>query len=227
MKRFSLVWRRLALALLILCATGAGALAVANWWVLRSTHGRISRKVENVKAHEVGLVLGTSPKLKGGWKNPFFESRMDAAAELYRAGKIRHILVSGDNGTKEYDEPTAMRKALESRGVPAKAVTLDFAGFRTLDSVERAHRIFGLKRAVIITDDFHLPRALFLARAKGLVAVGYCSEPVPWKWSKKTRAREVVSRVKACLDIYLLRTKPRFGGTREEIRLADSRQTDG
>jgi SanA protein len=223
MKRFPLLFWRLFL-LLIVCGLGtAGVLAVTNWWVLRGTKGRIVHRSKDLQVHDVGLVLGTAPKLRGGWKNPFFEARMNAAAMLFREGKVRHLLVSGDNGSKGYDEPSAMRDALVDRGVPAKAVTLDYAGFRTLDSVERARTVFGLKKAVIITDDFHLPRSLFLARAKGLNAVGFRPQPVPWKWSKKTRTREVISRVKACLDIYVLRTKPRFGGPREEIRLVQTR----
>jgi SanA protein len=223
MKRFLPLLRRVLL-LLAVCGIGlTGALALTNWWILRVSKGSIVERVKDLPAHDVGLVLGTSPKLRGGSKNPFFEARMNAAAALFRAGKVKHLLVSGDNGRKGYDEPSSMRDALVDRGVPAKAVTLDYAGFRTLDSVERARTVFGLKKAVIITDDFHLPRSLFLARAKGLKAVGFRPQPVPWKWSKKTRTREVVSRGKAWLDIYMLRTKPRFGGPREEIRLVRAR----
>lgn len=221
MNRFKPLLRRMLFLSLVSVLGLAGVLVLANWWVLRSSHSRVVYRLEDLEPHDVGLVLGTSPILRGGWKNPFFEARMNAAAQLFREGKVRHLLVSGDNGQKRYDEPTAMRDALVARGVPAEVVTLDYAGFRTLDSVERARSVFGLKDAVIITDDFHLPRALFLARAKGLGATGYRPEPVPWKWSKKTRVREMLSRVKACLDIYVLRTKPRFGGPREEIRVAN------
>jgi SanA protein len=167
----------------------------------------------------VALVLGTAP-MGRRWKNPFFEGRMDAAAKLYGDGKVRHLLVSGDNHRKGYDEPTAMRDALVARGGPEEASTLDYAGFRTLDSVARARRVFGLQRATIVTDRFHQPRSIFLAKAHGLQAVGYCSRDVPFKWAKKTLAREVVSRVKACLDIYVLRTKPRFYGKKEQIQIA-------
>lgn len=221
MKRLFPLMRRVLLLFAVSVLGVGGLLALANWWVIRHAQGRIVYSVEKLQPRDVGLVLGTSPILRGGWRNPFFEARMDASAQLFREGKVRHLLVSGDNGHKRYDEPTAMRDALIARGVPAEAITLDYAGFRTLDSVERARAVFGLTETVIITDDFHLPRALFLARAKGLTAVGYQPEPVPWKWSQKTRVREVMSRVKACLDIYVLRTKPRFGGPREEIRLVN------
>lgn len=223
MKRYFPLFRRCLLLLVIGGFGIAATLALTNWWILRGAEGRIVDQVDNLQAYDVGLVLGTAPTLRGGWKNPFFEARMNAAALLFREGKVRHLLVSGDNGRKSYDEPSAMRDALVARGVPVKAVTLDYAGFRTLDSVERAREVFGLEEAVIVTDDFHLPRSLFLARAKGLKAVGYRPDPVPWKWSKKTRTREVVSRAKAWLDVHVLRTKPRFGGPREEIRLVSAR----
>ena len=142
---------------------------------------------------------------------------MDAAAQLYREGKVRHLLVSGDNGRKEYDEPTSMRDALVKRGVPESAITLDYAGFRTLDSMARASLVFGLRRCTVVTDDFHLARALFLAQAQGVEAVGCQSLPVPWKRSWKTRIRELASRTVACLDVYVLHTQPHFCGTSETL----------
>lgn len=194
----------------------------ANWWVLHHTRSWIVAQPEALPVNDVGLVLGTSPKLRGGTPNPFFVGRMDLAAALYRSGQVKHLLVSGDNGRPEYDEPTAMRDALIARGVPEEAITRDFAGFRTLDTMARAQAVFGLRRCTVITDDFHLPRSLFLARAYGLDAVGCASVPVAWQWSKKTRTREVASRVVAWLDVSILGTKPKFYGPREEIVVASS-----
>lgn len=201
-----------------LIAGGAGALAViaVNACMVGWARAKTAQSVNALAENEVGIVLGTSPR-SGQWRNPFFENRMDAAAELYRAGRVRHLLVSGDNHRHGYDEPTEMRNALVRRGVPASAVTLDYAGFRTLDTMARARSVFGLKKATVITDDFHQPRALFLASAFGLEAVGYPSARVPFKWSKKTLAREVASRVWACLDVYVLRTKPKFYGPKVKI----------
>jgi SanA protein len=184
-----------------------------NVWIIRTARPSIVRDITRLPPNEVALVLGTAPTLgRGRWKNPFFENRLDAAAQLYQTGKVRHLLVSGDNRRKNYDEPTAMRDALIARGVPTSAITLDYAGFRTLDSLARAKSVFQLQRLTIVTDSFHQPRALFLARASGLDAVGFPCRAVPWKWAKKTLAREVGSRVKAWLDVYLLRTQPRFYG---------------
>jgi SanA protein len=193
----------------------------ANWWIYRSASGRIVTDADRLPFNEVGLVLGTSKYSGDGVSsNPFFEGRLNAAARLFRAGKVRHLIVSGDNGRKTYDEPSWMRDALVERGVPLEAITLDYAGFRTLDSVVRAKEIFGLERFTIITDDFHEPRSVFLARSRGLDVVGFPSDPVPWVWSKKARTRELVSRVRACLDVYVLHTQPKFFGPRVQIEMA-------
>jgi SanA protein len=198
----------------VLCCIAISCLAVAtgcNAWLLVSSRERIFRAGSHIEPRGVGLVLGTSPTV-GRLKNAFFEGRMDSAAQLWRDGKVRHLLVSGDNSRREYDEPTAMRDALVARGVPVSAITLDYAGFRTLDSLVRARKVFGVRELVVVTDDWHQPRALFLARAAGLDAVGISSEDVPWRISVRTRVREWASRVKAVADVYVLGTRPKFLG---------------
>ena len=123
------------------------ALAVAvvgcNLWVISQSRDRIVTDFSRLPHNDVGLVLGASPILGGQFRNPFFEGRMNAAAFLFRHGGVRHLLVTGDNGTADYDEPSSMRAALIARGVPESAITLDYAGFHTLDSVVRAKAIFG------------------------------------------------------------------------------------
>src|SRR6266446_6099560 len=168
------------------CVAAAVAFtAGANWWVLRSEKGRLFSNAARVPRNEVALVLGCSRRLHGGWSNPFFEGRMQAAAALYREGKARSLLLSGDNHVQEYDEPRDMREALLELGVPSSQITLDYAGFRTLDSMARARRVFGLRKLTIVTDDFHAGRALFLAGHCDLDAVALESRPVPLKWSTK------------------------------------------
>lgn len=174
------------------------------------------RDVSTVPENRVVIVLGTSPYV-GKRKNLFFEARMNATAALWKGRRIQRILVSGDNGTKNYDEPTAMRDALVKRGVPTDVITLDHAGFRTLDTMARAKSVFDLDKATVVTDDFHLPRALFLAKAHGIEAVGFESERIPLDSSVKTRLREVGSRVKAWLDVYILGTKPKFYGSKVDF----------
>ena len=138
-------------------------------------------------------------------------------------GKIRHwkrigkVLVSGDHGTVDYDEPTAMRDALVKLGVPSNAIYLDYAGFRTLDSIVRAHKVFGLDRCTIVTDGFHLPRALYLASENHLEAVGYQTDPIDRSISPWTYVREVGARSLTWIDIHVTNRQPRFLGHRESI----------
>ncbi len=190
-------------------------LALANMLVLSIGSPRIANDLSALPRGATGLVLGTSPRsAKGAGPNPFFETRMDAAARLYKAGIVERLLLSGDNRRADYNEPVAMRDAMRQRGVPDTALVLDYAGFRTLDSVVRARKVFHLEdhAIIIITDDFHLPRALFIAEKTGLKALGFAGEPVPWRRSARTRIREWLSRVRACLDIYLWNTQPHFLG---------------
>jgi len=208
-------WARRGFELGIL---GVLVVAGANGWILTRASERIFKSAAATPANDVALVLGTSRVSADGVSaNPFFHGRLDAAAELYRAGKVKHLLLSGDNSRTGYDEPAWMREELVKRGVPISAMTLDYAGFRTLDSMARASLVFGLRRCTVVTDDFHLARALFLAQAQGVEAVGCQSLPVPWKRSWKTRIRELASRTVACLDVYVLHTQPHFCGTSETL----------
>lgn len=200
----------------------AFAFVSGNLWIELRARGRVFVNVQDVPPNEVALVLGTARQLKGGYENPFFAGRIAAAAELYRAGKVHHLLLSGDNGSVSNDEPADMRRALEEQGVPASATTLDDAGFRTLDSFARARKVFGLNRLTIVTDDFHASRSLLLARHFGIDAQVFCSKPVPVKWSMKTRLREIGARSKALLDLYVLHTPPHFLG--EPIELPPPRE---
>jgi SanA protein len=111
--------------LLAVVYAGGFAFGLGNLWIEERAHGRVFTQAEDVPVNEVGLVLGTSRQLNGGYENPFFTGRMDAAAELYRAGKVRHLILSGDNRKAGYDEPTDMRESLLARGVPESATTLD------------------------------------------------------------------------------------------------------
>jgi SanA protein len=191
-----------------------------NLWVLKSTQARVFNQAGALPGNDVGLVLGTAHMLRGGYVNPHFKARIEAAAYLYHEGKVKHLLLSGDNHTKGYDEPTRMKEALLKLGVPDSALTLDYAGLRTLDSIVRAKEVFGLNRLTIITDDFHVNRALFLSTHYGIDAVAYASQDVPFGLSANTRLREVGARIKAAMDIYLLNTQPKFLGEKVEIDTA-------
>jgi SanA protein len=172
--------------------------------------------VKDIPHNRVGLVLGTSKFLANGYENYYFKYRIEAAFELYQAGKIDFILVSGDNSTKEYDEPTMMKEDLIALGVPANKIFLDYAGFRTWDSVVRCKEIFGQTNITIISQQFHNERAIFIAHCNDMEAVGYNAKDVNAYFGFKTQMREKFARVKVVLD-YLVGNEPKFLGETIEI----------
>jgi SanA protein len=177
-------------------------LGIANWAVLTLGNKRIVHDPSQLPPDAAAVVLGTSPRSLRGGPSPFFEGRMDAAAKLYHSNAVRRFVLSGDNRRAEYNEPAAMRESLRQRGVPDSALVLDPAGYRTLESILRARSVFRLQSAVIITDDFHLPRALFLCAMTNFDAVGYAAQSVPWSESYRARFRETFSRALALWEIY-------------------------
>ncbi|HTR41021.1 MAG TPA: ElyC/SanA/YdcF family protein [Pseudomonadales bacterium] len=208
-------------------AVAGGVLIIISWmaWADYRCHqaatGRVFHSVDAVPAREIGLVLGTSKETRHGKPNLHFNQRIEAAAALYHAGKVRHLLVSGDNHVATYDEPTDMRAALMAAGVPADAITCDYAGFRTLDSVVRAKEVFGLSQCMIISENFHCPRALWIAQQHGLDAIAFAAPDVGLKsWSLRARVREQFARAWCAMDLYLLHRQPHFSGPREPIMLS-------
>ena len=184
---------------------------LCNFFVERSTKTQVFNNYERIPFNEVGLVLGTSKYTVYGNQNPYFANRMHAAVELFKRKKVKHLLVSGDNSLKEYNEPKHMRKALMKAGIPDSCITMDFAGFRTLDSIVRSKRVFGQDKVTIISQKFHNHRALFIANQKGVTAIAFNAKDVPFNMSLKTRLREWLARCKAVLDV-LLNTQPKFLG---------------
>jgi SanA protein len=150
----------------------------------------------------VALVLGAAPIGPEGGPNRYFEYRLDAAAALWRAGKVKYLLASGDRRGADYDEPTAMRAGLIARGVPAQAIYLDFAGVRTRDSVLRARSVFGQHRLIIVSQDFHAARAVFLARREGIEAWGLAARDVTRAYSIFTELRRYPSALRAYYDVW-------------------------
>lgn len=213
--------RKLFLAGLICAVLATLGVLVLNEYIVRSTQSAVFTEISALPPNDVALVLGTGKLLRGSGRiNLHFLKRIEAAAALYHAGKVKHLLLSGDNHVAGYDEPTDMAEALMALDVPPSAMTLDYAGFRTLDSVVRAKKVFGQSQLTIVTDDFHVARAVFLARHEGLNAVAFCSEKVSTRFSARTRVREVGARVKAALDVYVLNTRPRFLGEPVQIEIA-------
>jgi SanA protein len=155
--------------------------------------------------------------------NPYFRNRIETAAQLYKTGKIDHLILSGDNRSMYYNEPIEMRKALIKLGVPTTAITLDYAGLRTLDSIVRCKEIFGQNRITIITQPFHSYRALFISRYYDIEAVAMVTDESDGEYSFRIRLREYFARTKAVLDLYVLKTSPRFLGEKEQIQVSTGR----
>ena len=174
--------------------------------------------VIEIPENEVGLVLGTSKFLKNGQINLYYQHRIEAAIALYKAGKIRYIVVSGDNSRKTYDEPTQMKNDLVAGGVPKNVIYLDYAGFRTWDSVVRIKEIFSQNNFTIVSQRFHNERAIYLAHRYGLNAVGFNAEDVSKYYGFKTNLREKLARVKVFIDFFTNK-KPKFLGEKIEIKI--------
>lgn len=175
----------------------------ANVFIIYKTKSYIFTDVNNVPEKEIALVLGTSKKNMNGEANSFFVNRMEAAAKLFHEGKVKGLLLSGDNKTRYYDEPSDMRKALLDKGVPESAISIDTAGFRTIESVWRCLNVFDHQDVTIITQEFHAYRALYISQYYGLDAIVFSAEEVPVYSSAKVTVREFFARPKALLDLYL------------------------
>jgi SanA protein len=199
----------------ILLASVCIASVVSERVVVQAAAGRLYDTPSDVPIHDVAVVLGTSPKVVGGRPNLLYEARIDAAAQLYTAGRVKCLLVSGDNGDLRYNEPTRMRADLIRRGIPAKDVVCDYAGFRTLDSMVRAQKVFGQNSFVIVSQPFHNERAVYLARQRGIDAIGF--NAVQTQLGLGLWIRERFARFTAILDINVFNRQPRFLGKREPM----------
>lgn len=188
-----------------------------NVWIVKSTEELVYADLAELPDHRIALVLGTSHRSVGGGPNPFFQKRIEMAAKLYSLGKIDHFILSGDNSTRYYNEPVEMKKALIRKGVPASAITLDYAGLRTLDSVVRSKKVFGQNKITIITQPFHSYRALFISRYYNMDAVAMVADDPDLQHTIRVHLREYLARTKAVLDLYIFKTDPRFLGEKEEI----------
>ncbi len=191
----------------------------SNLVVILFSQGKIFYKTENIPEKKVALVLGTSKYVGGdpGLVNLFYKERLKAANELFESGKIKFLILSGTNDSPYYNEPETMKKDLMEMGIPENRIYLDYAGFRTLDSVLRAREIFSQEDIIIISQKFHLQRALLIAGISGIKSVGYLAKDPPFLMALPTYGREVFSRVKLFLDI-LLEKEAKFYGKKITIK---------
>ncbi len=216
-----LLWRavfKVLQYLLILCLLGIIFIYSLDRYINYTTQSAIYTEVKKIPHKRAALLLGTAKYVAKGKENYFYLYRIRAAVALWKAGKVDAIVVSGDNASKYYNETVRMQKDLIKRGVPKKYIALDYAGFRTLDSVVRAEALFDLKEYIIISQKFHLERAIFLAREKGQDVIGFAAKDIPGtETARKMALREFLARGKAFLDIYMLNTQPLFLGDKVKV----------
>ncbi len=207
MKRY----KKVIIALLVLTTIIYIITFWANDTIIKNSKDYITDDINKIDTNKVGLLLGTSKYLKNGNNNDFFFNRIDAAIELFEKGKIKFIIISGDNSKENYNEPMDMKNELLKRGIPGNRIFLDYAGFRTFDSVIRAKEIFGQTSFLVISQKFHNERAVYIARRNGISAFGYNAKDVETFKGFKTKVRELFARDKVFLDI-LFRVEPQFLG---------------
>lgn len=209
-KRIISFMLRAVLALLVL-------IFATDFWVSHSVRKQLYDSVQEIEHKKVGLLLGTSKYVSRGHVNLYYKYRIEAAIKLFRAGKIDYILVSGDNSTMQYDEPNTMKRDLIDAGIPADRIFLDYAGFRTLDSILRCYKVFGQDDFIVISQPFHNERALYIANRKDINAIAFNAERVPGSYSIRVRVREKLARVKMMFDL-LVNKQPKFYGPRVNIQ---------
>jgi SanA protein len=195
------------------------AIFLCNLWVVNSTKDQVYYDVDKVPPKNIALVLGTSKYFKTGKPNLFFHNRIEAARKLYEEGKVKFFILSGDNSLTYYNEPQDMKKALVKAGIPDSLIQLDYAGFRTFDSVVRSKKVFDQTAVIIITQEFHIFRALFISNYYGMNSVGFVAEKVDLKHSVYTKVREYLARCKAVLDLYILKKEPKYLGQKIKIKI--------
>nr|WP_172465032.1 ElyC/SanA/YdcF family protein [Grimontia hollisae] len=190
--------------------------AAMDVWVSFQAKDRIFTRVDDTPTRHIGLVLGTS-KYIGKTLNPYYTHRIDAAQDLYLNKKVDVLLLSGDNAHRSYNEPWTMKRDMLKAGIPDEKIFLDYAGFRTLDSIIRAKKVFDADEFTLVTQAFHCERALFIADFYDIDAICLAVPSPGGMAGVKIRAREALARVKAVLDIYVLKEQPKFLGPKESI----------
>ena len=201
---------RIVLSLAALCLIGIVSIGLINKYVRMQNAGKIQTSITEIPAENpprVAIVFGA--RVWGdGEVSPVLYDRVLTAVELYRAGRVKKILMSGDNSTENYDEPTAMKKTAVGLGVPADNIVLDFAGRRTYDTCYRAKNIFGIEKAILVTQQFHLPRAIYLCSNLGVDSIGITANRREYEGSGNWTFREFFSVASAWFETNFVSREP-------------------
>ncbi|HFT7179201.1 TPA: outer membrane permeability protein SanA [Escherichia coli] len=202
--------KRVFLSLLVLIGLLLLTVLGLDRWMSWKTAPYIYDELQDLPYRQVGVVLGTAKYYRTGVINQYYRYRIQGAINAYNSGKVNYLLLSGDNALQSYNEPMTMRKDLIAAGVDPTDIVLDYAGFRTLDSIVRTRKVFDTNDFIIITQRFHCERALFIALHMGIQAQCY-AVPSP-KDMLSVRIREFAARFGALADLYIFKREPRFLG---------------
>lgn len=205
-----------ASTIVVLGFTFSGLIIVSDELVDRSAKEFLYSNIEDVPEKKVALLLGTGKYSYGGRINLYYQYRINAVRDLYKAGKTEFILISGDNSTVEYNEPETMKADLVKEGIPEEKIFLDYAGFRTWDSMLRMREVFGEDDFIVVSQKFHNERALYIAEVNEIDAIGFNAQDVPVAFSPRVWFRERLARVKVMMD-GLLKPDPKFLGEKIAI----------
>ena len=184
--------------------------------ITNAAKGKLYSSIEAIPYNKTGLLPGTSKYLVAGYLNPYYTYRMDAAVSLLKAGKIKYIIISGDNSSIYYNEPALMRADLLKAGIDSSCIYSDYAGFRTFDSMVRLKAIFSQDSVTVISQPFQNERAIYIASREGIAAIGFNAKDVGTRAGFKVQVREKLARVKVFID-YLFGAEPKFLGEKVNI----------
>ncbi|HTN47269.1 MAG TPA: ElyC/SanA/YdcF family protein [Flavipsychrobacter sp.] len=208
--------RKLRNIIIVSLLLAIGLVFYCNKKIISASKEKLYESMETLPYNKVGLLLGTSKYLSDGRINLYYQYRIDAALQLYKAGKIKYIVVSGDNSRVTYNEPQTMYEDLIRAGVDSTHIYLDYAGFRTFDSIIRLREIFGQSKATVISQQFHNERAVYIASRENMDVIAFNARDVNQNAGIKTQLREKLARVKVFAD-FIFHTKPKFLGKRVNI----------
>ena len=200
----------------ILCSICIGLIIYVDVSITKTGNKYCYNSIDSIPHNRCAIVLGTSKYLANGNRNLYYSNRIKATVELYNSDKIDYIIVSGDNRNRNYNEPITMYNDLVTAGIPGRRIILDYAGFRTLDSVVRGKEVFGQDKYTIVSQSFHNQRAIYIAREKGIEAIAFNAEDVDGVLSLRVKVREVGARILVIWDM-LTEKQPHFLGEKVVI----------
>jgi len=213
MKRSKIISISIGLAFL-----SVGIIWFCNIYIKNNSKPFLFDAVETIPSSKAALLPGTSQKLKSGNSNPYFDFRIESAVQLFFSGKVKYIIVSGDNRTTNYNEPADMKRALMLRGIPKESIFTDYAGLRTFDSVVRCREIFGQDSIIVVSQRFQNERAVFIAQHKGIYALGLNAKDVSFGFGVRVQLRELLARVVVFTDLFIFNTNPKHLGQPVQVK---------